>query len=694
MRLCLGSLLVLFLLVLSQTILFAQPVVPKLPEGKGPINISSDRLEYLRKEDLYAFDGHVVITQDKFQLKADHAEFDTKTGGVHADGNVEVLDGENQLTGEELDFDINTKNGVVYTGTILIKKEDYHIDGEVMEKLGETRYHLHNGFFTACELKQGISPDWHFKARDMDIDTNADLIVKRAVFYVKDMPIMYIPYISYPAKKKSGLLTPSIGYSTTEGLKIKEGLYWVFADNHDATVSLDYRSDKGKGLDLEYRYLLSRNTDGKLDVNYFRDLDTESDRTDLKFRHRQLFTEDLQVRVDARYVSDSSIFRDLSDITEERIQRSIESNAIAANRFDDSFLYLLGRYTKALDEGGSLVPQKVPEVGYSIIEKRTPLIPVFYSVDMTGANLFEQEGIDAQRYDINARLGMGVDLSGLLVLTPAVDLRETLYSRGETSKDAIGREIYRASLEANTNVFKDINLSDNLHIRHIVEPAAIYEYIPDLDQSDIHIFDDLDRIPSKDLITYSLINRFIARYPSGEGGAIRRLEFLYMKLTQSYNRDDQSPLSDLRLEATIKSPAYLSLDVDSFYNLYDGRLTSFNSNLGVLLGKYLNLSIGQRYTKEGEIPKKGDIFNPFSLGEKIDMPEIRFLTWSASINPIAGLTISNNAYYDLITDGFAQITYGLSYNPGCWWLSITYIDLPEKNQIVFLVGLKGLGMLK
>ncbi|MEK6576443.1 MAG: LptA/OstA family protein, partial [Nitrospirota bacterium] len=135
MRLCLGSLLVFFLLVLSQANLFAQLVVPKLPEGKGPINISSDRLEYLRKEDIYVFDGQVVITQDKFQLKADHAEFDSKTGGVHADGNVEVFDGENQLTGEELDFDINTRNGVVYTGTILIKKEGYHIDGEVMEKL-------------------------------------------------------------------------------------------------------------------------------------------------------------------------------------------------------------------------------------------------------------------------------------------------------------------------------------------------------------------------------------------------------------------------------------------------------------------------------------------------------------------------------------------------------------------------------
>lgn len=694
MRLSFRIVLVFVLLFLSQANLVAQPIVPELPEGKGPINISSDRLEYLRKEDLYVFDGHVVINQDKFQLKADHAEFDTKTGGVHADGNVEVLDGENQLTGEELEFDINTKNGIVYTGTILIKKEGYHIDGEVMEKLGETRYHFHNGFFTACELKQGISPDWHFKARDMDIDTKEDLIVKRAVLYVKDMPILYIPYLSFPAQKRSGLLIPSIGHSTTEGLKIKEGFYWFIADNHDATVSLDYRSNKGKGVDLEYRYLLSRNSGGNFNTKYFRDMDLESNRTDLKFTHHQFFTEDLQVMVDARYVSDSSIFRDLSDITEERIQRSIESNAVAANRFDDSFLYLLGRYTKALDGGGSLVPQKIPEIGYSIIEKKTPLIPVFYSVDMTGANLFEKDGIDAQRYDINSRIGMGIDLSGLLVLTPSVDLRETLYSRGETSKDAIGREIYRASLEAKTNVFRDINLSDNLHIRHIVEPAAIYEYIPDLDQSGIHIFDDLDRIPSKDLVTYSLINRFIARYPSGSSGEIRRLEFLYIKMTQSYNRDDQSPLSDLRLEAVIKPPAYVSIDVDSFYNLYEGRLSSFNSTIGIPLGKYLNLSIGQRYTKEGEIPKKGDIFNPFSLGEKIDMPEIRFLTWSASISPIAGLTISNSANYDLITDRFAEIDYGLSYNPGCWWLSITYIDLPEKNQISFLFGLKGLGTLK
>lgn len=679
------------LLIFSSGISFAQSIDAIIPKGRGPVNISSDRLEYLRSEDIYRFDGQVAITQDRFRLNADHVEFNNRSGKIQAEGRVEVFDGENQLTGDKIVFDINTKNGVVYTGSLFIEQENYHLDAEIMERLDEGRYHLSHGFFTSCELKQNLAPDWHFKAKEMDLDADNYLTVKGAIFYVKQIPIMYIPYMSYPAKRRSGFLVPRLSYNTKEGLKVNEAFYLAIAGNHDATISLDYRSRKGRGADLGYRYMLDRQSKGEFDVGYFRDTDLNTDRIDLKLNHQQLITEDLQAKVDARYLNDPAILRDLSELTEERTLRSIESSGFVANRSDNSFVYILGRYTRILETVDSQITQKIPEVGYSIIGKKIPIIPLFYTINLAGSNLSVKDGIDAQRHDLHSRIGLRINLSNFLTLTPATDLRETIYSRGDTSKDTIGREIYRFSLDAKTNIFKDFTLSDSLHIRHLIEPAGTYEFIPDVDQSGIPIFDDLDRIPPKDLITYSLINRFIARYRVGKGGEVRRLEFLYIKASQSYKRDDPSPLSDMRLETVIRPHANSSIEIDSFYDPYEGKISSFNSDLKIRLERYLSLSFGQRYAKEGDIPKKGDIFNPFSLGEDIKTPEIRFLTGTAELSLLDGIIIGSKAYYDLLNERFSEIDYGIRYDAGCWWFSLTYTDLPEKNQVSFLISLKGLG---
>lgn len=694
MRLCARSLLIFtshIFLIFSAGISFAQSIDAIIPKGKGPVEISSERMEYLRSEDIYRFDGKVVITQDKFRLNADHVEFNNRSGKVQAEGRVDLFDGENQLAGERIIFDMSTKNGVVYSGSLFIRKENYHLDGEIMEKLGERKYRLFHGLFTSCELRQGLSPDWHFKAKEMDLDAKDYLTAKGAIFYVKEIPIIYIPYISYPATRRSGLLTPRLGYSTKEGLKINEALYWAIAENQDATISLDYRSNKGRGTDLEYRYLLDRRSRGEFEAGYFRDMQLNANRIDLRFNHQQLVTEDLQVKIDTRYVNNPSNFRELSELTEERVQRSIESNGFIANRFDNSFLYILGRYTRMLETADSRVIQKIPEAGFSIIEDRAPLIPLFYTFNLTGSNLSIRDGIDAQRYDIHSRIALRLNLANFLILAPSADLRETIYSREDLSKDTIGREIYRFSLDAKTNIFKDFKFSDSLQIRHLIEPAGTYEFVPDLDQGRIPIFDDLDRIPAKNLITYSLTNRFIARYRVDGSGDIRRLEFLYVKLTQSYKRDDPSPLSDLRLETIIRPNADSSIEIDSFYDPHEGKLSSFNSDLKIRLERYLRLSFGQRYTKEGETPKKGDIFNPFSLGEKASSPEIRFLTGTLELSLTDGITIGSKAYYDLLNERFSEIDYGIRYDAGCWWFSLTYIDLPEKNQVSFLISLKGLG---
>jgi hypothetical protein len=97
--------------------------------------------------------------------------------------------------------------------------------------------------------------------------------------------------------------------------------------------------------------------------------------------------------------------------------------------------------------------------------------------------------------------------------------------------------------------------------------------------------------------------------------------------------------------------------------------------------------------------KKGDILNPLSLGESINqLDRIEFLTVGANLYlplPIGksasgnGLYLASKGYYNLDTHGFAEMDYGMKYSSQCWEVVVDYLDFPDKNQVSFLITLKG-----
>jgi lipopolysaccharide assembly outer membrane protein LptD (OstA) len=199
----------------------------------------------------------------------------------------------------------------------------------------------------------------------------------------------------------------------------------------------------------------------------------------------------------------------------------------------------------------------------------------------------------------------------------------------------------------------------------------------------------VDQADDKNLITYSLTNRF-----TGPGGS------LLLRLTHSYNLVRSAlDLSDLRTELQIKPSRWFFVNLDTFYDVYDHHFSSINTDTVVRWSPFFEVSAGQRYTRQGVQSKKGDIFNPLSLGERIDQTDrIEFLTVGANLYlPLPmdksgsgnGLYLASKGYYNLDINGFAEIDYGIKYSAQCWEVVVDYLDLPDKNQINFFITLKG-----
>ena len=120
---------------------------------------------------------------------------------------------------------------------------------------GPDHYRVEQASYTTCGPG---NDDWFIRARELDIDKNRDVGVARGASIVfLDQPIFYTPYISFPLhqQRKSGLLTPHYGSSTTTGAELTVPYYWNIAPNRDATFYPRVMSKRGLQLGSEFRYL-------------------------------------------------------------------------------------------------------------------------------------------------------------------------------------------------------------------------------------------------------------------------------------------------------------------------------------------------------------------------------------------------------------------------------------------------------
>jgi len=707
-----ASALWIALLIASSTFGESPQTVPPssdpILKSKEPIEITADQIQYLKDSDFYIADGSVNVVRGGVHLQADHVTLDHGTGQVKAAGHAVLRDGDDVVSGEELDYNFNTKKGTVLPGKLFIEKDNYHVDADQMDKTGENHYDLKAWSLTSCDTQDREAPLWRFRGQTARLDVGHTLVAHNVILYVKDVPVLYTPYLMFPAgtERQSGFLPTRFGYNTTDGLIVDQDLYWAISPSQDMTLTLDYRSIRGTGLGLEYRYRLSRTSEGELHYAVFNDHITGDLRTETEFQHTQRFTPDFQARLNVHLVSDINQFRDLSTSTSERTQPTIQSNFVIFRRWDNQELYLKALVTKDLVTESNTTLQVLPELGYSLQEYRLGDSPLYLGLDAKADNFWREHEdpaaglIRAQRLDVFPRVWTRLDLGGL-VLTPRAGYRETWYSRDLVSDSPTQRGVEVLDLGANTRVYKAFESSGPRQLVHYIEPAAVYDYVPFVDQTRLPHFDDIDQLPRKNDVTYSLTNRLVLEDHSDPGKTSAR-ELIFWKLTQTYDiharrlENDPGPsrpLSNLRSESIIRPWTGASLDVDTFYDLYQRKTVSFNTDLQLKGLHPWTIDLGQRYTREGAVAPNGDPFNALAPGDPAfwysqASPLIRYLTGEIRIDLPGKVILSAKTYYDIQDRVFAENDYGMEYVGQCLGIGVSYQRLPDRTQFNWMITLR------
>lgn len=639
--------------------------------------IIADNLEYLSQSDTYIAKGSVKITFDDATLTADEMQFNGGTSDAVATGNVVFENPETVINADRIELNLKTKLGVIYNNNLFYKKRNLHIRGRNLKKTGEKNYYFEEASLTSCDAAE---PAWHISGRDIETVQDQSLSARHTRLYVKNTPVLYMPYFWTPITKErqTGFLFPSFGYSSTKGHYYKQGFFWALKENQDATIYLDYYTEKKLAEGLDYRYVLNPDVNGEFWIYRARDNNPARDLLEIKSYHNLRLPYETSGYLKLHYVNNFDYYETLDSTSrgrfgmasgganqlgfasDERLQKYLESDLLLSKPFNGGRTYFLAQTRQSLEGSSREIPQRLPEMGFVINTMSQG--PLSFNSAIKGINFWRKDGQDGLRFDINPNLYLSY--GRLINITQKAGLRETAYFF-DTPSDNKSRHIFDLNTSLSTKFFRTYD-----SFIHIIEPAFEYSYIPPYDNDDIPFFDSTDSIPHTSSLSYSLTNRI-------SGLKTLKLQSKF-RLSQSYSfLDKEKPFSPVLAEAVVsgeKVDFYMNASYDVHERVMEETIASV-----FLKDKAGYVGLGKNFRRSSNLDQisfEAGLNSPIRISDKT-IP----------------VSVSEKLWYDLKGHGVQEFSLQSTYTHQCWGITVSFTKRPEEYQILVAFELKGLGTL-
>ena len=205
-------------------------------QSKEPVFVDAGKLSMQPDIRLDA-SGAVQLRRHSVVFKADALHDDLVTDQIDARGNVRIVQDGNVFSGPSLLFNLDSSTGTMPDARYFFDRTQGGGRAESVQFLGSQHLEAEHATYTTCTE----SPvDWVLQATHLDLDFASDTgVVKDGQVKFKGVTILPLPYASFPltTARKSGLLPPTIGIDSRNGLDWAQPYYWNIAPNYDATIT-------------------------------------------------------------------------------------------------------------------------------------------------------------------------------------------------------------------------------------------------------------------------------------------------------------------------------------------------------------------------------------------------------------------------------------------------------------------------
>ncbi len=517
-----------------------------------------------------------------------------------ASGNVVFANAEGRLAAEKAEFDLKKKTGTFYTasGTMPLgtaadprqfgsQQADVYFWGEVIERLGDSKYKVTHGGFTTCVQP---TPRWELFTGSVVLNLNDYAVAKNTVLRVKGVPVIYMPWVYYPIQdddRATGFLLPTYGTSTLRGQAISNAFFWAIGRSHDATFFHDWFTRAGQGFGTEYRYAAAAQSFGNIRV--YRIDQNEHEYTDngqtttlpasksfeLSGNMNHLISRNIRARARLEYFSDVTTqqlyYQDIYKAT--RNNRLIEGGLTGSfGPTTTSLLYQRSEYFN--DANSSTVYGSTPRINTNVAPQRIFGSPVYASLNTEYEFLPSRSTTNGvvttddshSRVDVTPTLRAPLSRLTFLSVNTSVNYRATYYSRsagptGGTVSDPYLRQymsmhtdivgpVFTRIWDRPTSVFAE-------RLKHVVEPALSVDMtsrIADFARTPVVSNVSEFVVGSAAQFTYGLTNRLFARGKNVENRRGQTREFMTVGLQQTAYTNPQSAQYDSAYQSSYGYP--------------------------------------------------------------------------------------------------------------------------------------------
>ncbi len=694
------------------------PLRPVVEEelAPGDVHATADNAD-LAEEGVSTLDGNVEITRNAQQVRADHVEFDQLDDTADLEGNIQYWDRAIYLEADKAHIEYSTDTGQFENTKYTIKDNRGRGQSANLDMQIGIETHLKNADYSTCDPEDKF---WALSASEIKLDHVEEWgSAKNVVIKIKDVPVFYSPYMSFPLskKRKTGFLTPSVGSSNRNGAEATTPFYWNIAPQMDATLTPRVLSDSGLMLIGEFRHK-SLNTDSQINAEFLPSDNefNDQDRNLIGLKHQYRFAQRGNFSLNYNRVSDREYFEDFGTslgITSTRFLEQRADVRYAENWWDASVrvqnYQSVDRTISAIDS-----PYKrLPQVN---LNAHTPggnnqfhygFRSEFTYFDRGDESTGLVDNVTGSRINLIPSISYPFRTASTFV-TPKVGLRFTQYDLSNTStfESSPNRLLPVVSVDSGVFFERDFSLLGNRSLQTL-EPRLFYLYVPEEDQSDIPVFDTglydfsfdslfredrfsgADRVGDANQFTLALTSRLIDQKTGKEKGYVSLGQVYYVSNRDvvlpggTTREDDSSPIvaevgttlfdhwrlrGDLQWDPNSNTTEKLLAQVqykpaaDKVINLaYRVRKTSSN-----LSGRNLNLT---------DI-EQSDISFHWPLSQKWSM----IGRWNYAIPENRSLEIFGGVEYDSCCWGFRAVARRF----------LTDIDGTFDTGIFFQLELKGL----
>lgn len=660
--------------------------------GDIPIQLSAERLSFDYESNTYTARGNVTLSQGNTRLRADSVRYEGNTGELTAAGGVIARMGSDIVEAEKVKIKLSDSSGILFNGKLLLKRHNVYLEGKKLEKAGESSYKIQEGSFTTCD---GISPAWKITGKDLDVTLEGYGTLKHGFFYVRDIPIFYIPWLIYPAKRKrqSGFLAPTLANSSVKGLDVRLPLFIDISPSVDATVIPRICSRRAFQVGLEFRYFPSETLNGRFYGEYTYDWVYEPfkvpkyNRFFLTFRHDQELAGQIRLKAKGTWVSDRDYFEYWGGRFDRRLRvRYIESNAVLYKQSNNFLFQAEARHFDNLDiADNALTIQNLPTITGTLFNVPLKYTPFYFSSNMVYEHFYAPIMNDqwlGSRVRTDTRLTLPLALGRYLKIEPSMSYLGRAYSadyyrrdKSVSSVNTVRPDLY----QVNTDVFTDLNsvydgsLFGFQRIQHTVRPRFAWTFRPLSSRHTYPYFDDSDRMEKLSLITAETRQTLTGRLGPGE-----YIDFLTLSLSQGYDffntRTAEDPVGERQsirshwtntyAEITLKPHYLVDLTAQGQYDPVVNRPRRYSLNLGLM-------------------DHRGDLFrvmHQFSDDEKReDATRQTNLNVQLKLSSTMDFILENQYSHQLNFSFFTSI--GLSYHPQCWNILLRYSEVREQDPV-------------